>query len=260
MTSDSSSEKTPAEERPTVPAEQASPSEPTAPTSASAAESASPAEPAAQAQQPVEAQHPTGTGSAEPARTGRRRWTGRKTLVLLVAAALVVIAAGGGVIYATSGGGSHSDGRMAGGHGRPGQQPGGRGPGGLGGPGAIPRAAVHGDFVVPDGNGGYLTERRQTGKVTQLSATSVAVSSPDGFMSTYVVDAATRVDNGANKITDVKTGDTVTVLAKVSGGSATATSIADRALGRQFGQGANGFEAPGGFGQGAPGSEGRSNG
>jgi hypothetical protein len=95
----------------------------------------------------------------------------------------------------------------------PGGMPGGQGPGGgLG-------AALHGTFVVSDGNGGYVTEETQTGKVTALSATSITVLSSDGYSRSYTVTS--------NAVSGVATGHTVRVLATVSGQTATATRVDD---------------------------------
>ncbi|WP_426514260.1 hypothetical protein ACPPVO_28730 [Dactylosporangium sp. McL0621] len=99
--------------------------------------------------------------------------------------------------------------------------------------------ALHGDFVVKDGNGQYVTQRLQTGAVTAVSATSITAKSEDGHATTYVVGDGTKVDNGAAKIADVKSGDTVTVIGTVSGDTATASEITDTALMRQ-GNGGNG--------------------
>ena len=89
------------------------------------------------------------------------------------------------------------------------------------------RDALHGDFVVSNGSGGYTTERLQTGDVTELSATSVTLTSKDGYKQTYTLDSSTQ------KTGEVKTGDTnVTVVAKVEGQTATATT-----LGKGFEQG-----------------------
>jgi hypothetical protein len=148
-----------------------------------------------------------------PATSARKDWTGRKTAIAVGVAAVIV--AGGGVAIAV---GTSSNAQTS-------QGPGGQGggnfggmQGGMGGGTAALRGAIHGDFVVSDGNGGYLTERMQTGDVTAVSATSISLSSKDGYQQGYTIDSSTE-SSGA------KTGDTVTVVAKVSGSTATATSI-----------------------------------
>lgn len=182
-------------------------------------------------------EQPEGANWGDPApaaATARKSWTGKKTAI--AAGIAVVIAAGGGVaIWAGTSSGSTTA-----------QQPG--GPGGFGGPGgqfggpagafgggmAALREALHGDFVVANPSGGYTTERLQTGDVTELSATSVTLTSKDGYKQTYTLDTATE------KTGDVKQGDTnVTVVAKVEGQTATATSLG-QALTRQPGTGTGG--------------------
>ncbi|GAB3573462.1 hypothetical protein GCM10027445_32790 [Amycolatopsis endophytica] len=171
------------------------------------------------------------------------KWSGRKTAI--AAAVAVAIAAVGGVaIYL----GTSSDaGQQAGGMGG---FPGGRGMGqmaGTGGTASIMREALHGDFTV-SADGGYAVERFQTGEVSALSATSVTVRSEDGYTQTYTIDSSTRKADG------LATGSSVTVLAKVSGDTATATSITDSSpAGQQggFPGGQGGF--PGGAQGGGPG-------
>ncbi|WP_158887663.1 hypothetical protein [Amycolatopsis anabasis] len=154
------------------------------------------------------AQRPEGAnwGDPPPAEPAKR-WSGKKTAAA-AGIAVAIAAAGGVAIYAgTSANGS--------------EQAGGRMTGPGGGMGGAPREALHGDFVVSDGNGGYTTERMQTGEVTAISATSITAASKDGYTQTYAIDAGTR------KTSDPKTGDTVTVIAKVTGQTATATSIGE---------------------------------
>ncbi|WP_245757246.1 hypothetical protein [Amycolatopsis xylanica] len=154
-----------------------------------------------------------GWGDTPPPAT-QKKWSGRKTAVAVGVA--VVIAAGGGVAIAV---GTSGNADNAAGQGGPG---GGRmifGPGGPGGPGGIPRDALHGQFVVSDGNGGYTSEQLQTGTVSELSATSITLTSKDNFKQTYTIDSSTR------KTSEPKNGDTVTVNAKVTGSTATATTI-----------------------------------
>nr|WP_284288336.1 hypothetical protein [Angustibacter aerolatus] len=66
----------------------------------------------------------------------------------------------------------------------------------------------------------------QTGAVTSVSATRLAVKSTDGYTATYVVNASTTVMG--QKISAVKTGHTVMVVATKSGSTLTATRVADR--------------------------------
>ncbi|WP_191246259.1 hypothetical protein [Amycolatopsis deserti] len=157
------------------------------------------------------------------------KWSGRKTAI--AAAVAVVIAAVGGVaIYA----GTSSEANQRGG-----TFPGGRQ---MGGTASILREALHGDFTV-SADGGYAVERFQTGEVSALSATSITVRSEDGYTQAYVIDSSTE------KAANVASGSTVTVLAKVSGDTATATSITEGSARQQ-----GGF--PGGQGPGVPGGQG----
>jgi hypothetical protein len=165
----------------------------------------------------------------------KKSWSGRKTAI--AAGIAVVIAAGGGAaIWAGTSGAdtsSQQPGNAAGGPGGFGGPNGGRAGGFGAGMNAL-RQALHGDFVVADGNGGYTTERLQTGDVTELSATSVTLTSKDGYKQTYTIDSSTQKQGTVNQ------GDTnVTVIAKVNGQTATAQSLGQAPqLGqRQPGQG-----------------------
>jgi hypothetical protein len=109
----------------------------------------------------------------------------------------------------------------------PGQQ---GGPGGMGGmaggvrPGALVGGpALHGEVIVPDGDGTFTTVLVQRGEVTAVSATSITVKSADGFTQEYAVtaDSTIRVAGGGDSIGDVKTGDAVGVRAAKSGSAVT---------------------------------------
>jgi len=108
--------------------------------------------------------------------------------------------------------------------------PGGRfkgGPG-FGGPGfGGPRGAIHGEFVAPDGSGGYRTVAMQVGDVTSVSSDSITVKSADNYSRTYSVDQNTVVNSGRDGIANVKSADKVAVNAVVDGGKAAARSIQD---------------------------------
>ena len=182
-----------------------------------------------------------------PVPAGERRsspWSTRK--IIISAAVAVVIVAGGtaAVMAATNGSsGSSSTG------GFPGGFPGG---GRFGGGGAL-AGALHGDFVVSNGSGGYTTERLQTGSVSSVSAGSLTVKSVDGYTQTYVVDSSTSVDQGADSISKVVGGNTVTVVAKLAGSTATAATVEDISIdgggAGRVGSGQRGF----GGGPGGPG-------
>lgn len=148
-------------------------------------------------------------------------------------AVAVLIGAGGGIaIYAAA---SHGNTRTApgqphgmeqgqGGHFRgPANGTGGNSGGNGGTPGGAGNAplgqALHGDFTTPDGQGGYRTQRLQSGQVTAISATSLTVASKDNYTQTYAITNTTR------KAAPVNTGDTITVVATVTGDTATADTI-----------------------------------
>jgi hypothetical protein len=178
--------------------------------------------------EPAPASQPAAANWGDPAAAAPKKgWSGKKTAI--AAGIAVVIAAGGGAaIWAGTSSADNSAQQGGpggfggpGGTGGPGGQFRGQGAGGnFGGGMAALRDALHGDFVVAGQNGGYTTERLQTGDVTALSATSVTLTSKDGYKQTYTLDGSTQ------KTGDVKQGDTnITVVAKVDGQTATATSL-----------------------------------
>lgn len=102
------------------------------------------------------------------------------------------------------------------------------GPGGRhGGKGHGIGMGIHGEFVTAAPNGGYQTIATQRGEVTAVTSTSLTVKSADGFSRTYRVDDNTLVNAGNNGIADVQTGDTVSVMAIVTDGTAAAVDVRD---------------------------------
>jgi len=98
--------------------------------------------------------------------------------------------------------------------------------GGLGG-----GPVVHGRYTVRGPNG-YETIDERTGTVSALSNTSgntwsLTVKSADGTSGTFVVNGSTSVNGGESGIASVKSGDTVNVIATVSGSTDTATRLLD---------------------------------
>jgi hypothetical protein len=79
---------------------------------------------------------------------------------------------------------------------------------------------LHGEFVVPNGAGGYTTELTQTGAVVAISAASITVRSEDGYTQTYVIPK-TAGSAGAPFALD----DQVVVRATRTGQTATVTNI-----------------------------------
>jgi hypothetical protein len=165
---------------------------------------------------------PYGTAPSPP----RRRPSRVGTIVVAAIAAVVLVGGGIAVAKAANSGSSNTQGP-----GGNGGQFDGRG-GQFGGPGGANglSGALYGDFVASDGNNGYVTKRLQAGTVTAVSSTSITAKSADGHSTTFVVNSSTSVDNGIDAISDVKTGDTVTVVGTVSGSLATATSVFDVTL------------------------------
>jgi hypothetical protein len=152
-----------------------------------------------------------------------RRW-GLRATAAAVGVAAVIAAIGGAAIYAATEGSSHFIGTPHQAFGQGGGMP--AGPGGQhgssGGPGpaAVGSTSLHGEFVVPDGAGGYTTVLTQTGTVTAISPTSITVRSEDGFSQTYVMPS-TAGNAGAPFATD----DQVVVRATRNGQTATVTNI-----------------------------------
>ncbi len=87
--------------------------------------------------------------------------------------------------------------------------------------------AVRGEFVVPDGQGGFRTVDTQRGTVTAVSPTSITVKSADGTSKTYAVTANTLVNAARDGISTVKNGDTVQLMAVVTNGTSTVVRLTD---------------------------------
>jgi len=137
----------------------------------------------------------------------------------IVAVALASAGITAGIMAATGGSGTAAAAGPGGGLGQDG-----RGAAGAGGA----ASALHGTYVVADGNGKYATELTQTGTASAVSSSSITVKSTDGYSKTYVITSSTSVDNGADKISAVLSGHTVRIVATSS--NTTATSITDTSL------------------------------
>jgi len=187
-------------------------------------------------QQPAEGTEPVWGAPPPAAPAGApqpKRWSAGKTAAVVAVAAVVAAGGGYGISkLAGSTANAATQGGPGGGFGAGGG--GGMGGGRGGGMGGL-FSALHGDFTVSD-NGSYVTERMQTGEITAVSATSITAKSVDGYTQTYVIDSSTQVDEGDEQVSSLKTGTTVTIIAKLSGNSGTATSISDQ----QFGPGRGG--------------------
>lgn len=202
---------------------------------------------------------------AQPPVEGRRRMS---TLAksLTAAGVAAIIAVGGTVAVtsanadnttaATSSAGQPMGGEGVGssgttGTGRSGRTTGGGGFGGGMASRSLVAGALHGEFVVSDGSG-TVTERLQTGVVTSVTATSLALRSTDDFAATYALPSGTDVSSLA-------TGTTVTVIATVNGSTLTVVSISAAGQGGTGSSGTGGFTppdgaVPGGAGAGSSGS------
>lgn len=155
-----------------------------------------------------------------------RSW-GLRGTAAAVAVAAVIAAVGGAAIYAATVGAPHfavgAPHKAAGpGDGAPiGQGVLGGQHGAAGGPAAVDPGSLHGEFVVPDGAGGYTTELTQTGAVTAISPTSITVRSEDGYSQTYVIPS-TAGNAGAPPFA---VADQVVVRATRTGQTATVTNV-----------------------------------
>lgn len=86
---------------------------------------------------------------------------------------------------------------------------------------------IHGEFVTPDGSGGYRTTLTQQGEVTSVSRDSITVKSEDNYTQTYVVTDSTIVNASRDGIDDVAVGHDVHILAVRNDGNDTAVHIGD---------------------------------
>ncbi|MHB8593525.1 MAG: hypothetical protein ACYDB3_04225, partial [Acidimicrobiales bacterium] len=96
---------------------------------------------------------------------------------------------------------------------------------------------LHGQFTVASPGGGYENLEEQSGTVSAITNTagstwSLTVTSADGTALTYVVDSGTSIDSGETGVSSLAKGDTVHVLAVVSGSTATAKQISDSTVRR----------------------------
>ena len=218
--------------------------------------------------EPAERDDLIGFGTARPTRPigpmSLRAWSRRP--YVLAGVAVVALLGGAGAALASTGSGSPAGSPSAvAASPAPSPTPQGRpGPGGPGfrrfgagaGFGGL-FGALHGQFVVAKSGGGYETVDVQSGQVTAVSTTSITLKSADGFSKGYAVAGSTVVDAQRDGIGSVKVGNQVTLLASVSGSTATATSITDLTLlprghaGFGFGRPRSGGSAGPGPGSGA---------
>ena len=183
-----------------------------------------------------------------PPEPSRRRFS-RIPRAALTGGLVVGLALGGaGIAFAASSSTSTPSTTTPPGTAKPGQGPRGFGGGvkGIGGPGAFGGlgGVVHGQFTERTRTGTYQTVEIQVGEVGSVSATSITVTSTDGYSHTYAVAASTVVDAQRDGISSVTKGDQVRITATTVSGKDTATNIADST---KVGASRNGF----GFGPGS---------
>ena len=94
----------------------------------------------------------------------QQRWTGRQTLAAVVVA-VVIGGLGGAAVYAATEGSAHEMGPM---HGPPPPGPGPNRPVSAPTP-AAPNLALHSEYVIRDGNGGFAVEATRTGAMVTLN-------------------------------------------------------------------------------------------
>ena len=206
-------------------------------------------------------EHQAADAPAGDAPSRGRSWSGRRTAAA-VAVAVGVAAAGGAAIAAGTGGGAAAVGNVAftsdpgygqGGTGQEGQEGKGGRPGGHRGPGGMGPGlgdALHGEFVVADGSGGYVTRLMQSGKVTAVDSGSITVASDDSYSKTYSITSSTTV-RGAESAAAIPVDTVVTVVADQGGA---ALSIGHRPAKPEGGPGGPGGHPRGGApGERAPG-------
>jgi hypothetical protein len=83
---------------------------------------------------------------------------------------------------------------------------------------------LHGEGVIEDADGSFVTVRMQEGEVTAVSATSINVKSADGYVSTYALNDKTIVERDGEDAAPL-VGDTVHVRGTVTGSTATADMV-----------------------------------
>ncbi|HYT09674.1 MAG TPA: hypothetical protein VEL73_03350 [Mycobacteriales bacterium] len=94
-----------------------------------------------------------------------------------------------------------------------------------GGFGALGRG-LHGEWVVKDKDGKYVTLVTVRGQVTASSPTSITIKAEDGYTATYAINSDTIVRAKAGGI---KVGDQAGAVGEKSGGTVTARAVVDRA-------------------------------
>ena len=102
--------------------------------------------------------------------------------------------------------------------------PGDHGPGGPGDHGPM-GDILHGQAVIEQPDGTIVTEQMQEGEVTAVSATSISLTSTDGFTATYVINGDTRLERDHADGTAPQVGDVAHVHGTVDGSTVTAEDV-----------------------------------
>jgi hypothetical protein len=90
---------------------------------------------------------------------------------------------------------------------------------------------LHGEFVV-ETDDGFATMLTQRGTVTAVSSSEITVESADGFDGTYAISSDTSFGRGSGSLSDIQTGDEVTVVARDGDGTPAALFVAEGGGGR----------------------------
>jgi hypothetical protein len=147
----------------------------------------------------------------------------RQKLAAVGVASAVVLGTGGAVAWAQTGGTSTTTPpASAAPPAAPAPSTGAKGAGALDLRG-VARRSVHGDVIVKDKSGQYVTVTFDRGTVTAASATSITLTRPDGPTVTLTVNADTKV-HGPASAAAVATGKDAVVISR----SGTATQILQR--------------------------------
>ncbi|WP_101832431.1 DUF5666 domain-containing protein [Frankia canadensis] len=85
---------------------------------------------------------------------------------------------------------------------------------------------LHGEATIRTDKGLEVVDG-QRGTVSAISATSISVTSEDGFAATYVINGNTKIraDRADATITDLHQGDSVVVRARTTNGTRTAVFV-----------------------------------
>jgi len=162
------------------------------------------------------------------------RWRDRTTVVAVAGtAATITVLAVGGIALATGDDSVHGWSTTADVPiGEPGERPHLRH---LVRPGFLAaHGALHGEFVVRDGDDDFQTIAMQRGKATSVSESSITVESEDGYSRSYAITAETLVNSNRDGIDSVEEGELVSVVAVVEGDSATAIRLTDASAHREL--------------------------